>query len=264
MFRRIVSRVIAASAGVQMCAAATALTDKQLAKKPEWYRKDVAALEVSLERLGRHGFNTSPSYVKEAYETLMKYEDLPNAEVQWRLARALVEKAFWTKDVHEQERLLHQAKEYAQKGIKLEGEKRCAGAHKWYAIVLTKLQKLEKKANYYEEIVKHLETAASLDKQDAYTVHLLGVAHYKQGNFAKAIEAFENAEKVRERFSPCNLYYMGASLVEMGKKEEGIKKLIAAYRAHAHNEHEIKSRSRARTMLLHLEVDPAEYEIHPY
>lgn len=45
---------------------------------------------------------------------------------------------------------------------------------------------------------------------------------------------------VKERFSPCNLYYMGAALHAMGKKEEAIKNLIAAYRAHAHNEHELK------------------------
>ncbi|VDN25090.1 unnamed protein product [Cylicostephanus goldi] len=36
MFRRILSRAVAATAGMQVCAAATALSDKELAKKPEW------------------------------------------------------------------------------------------------------------------------------------------------------------------------------------------------------------------------------------
>ncbi|VDM66793.1 unnamed protein product [Strongylus vulgaris] len=203
MFRRILSRAVAVSAGVQLCAAATALSDKELAKKPEchlvveeaerleenlekinqttefnyhamMYRKDVIALEHSLESLGRHGFNTSQSTVEQAYETLKKYEDLKNAEVQWRLARALVEKAFWSRDLNEKMRLLHEAHDMAKQAITLAGDSNCAGAHKWYAIVLHRLEDLDKKADHYTEMVKHLEMAAKFDKEDAYTVHLLG------------------------------------------------------------------------------------------
>ncbi|KIH47520.1 tetratricopeptide repeat protein, partial [Ancylostoma duodenale] len=158
---------------------------------------------------------------------------------------------------------LLQAKDLALKALSLEGENRCAGAHK-YAIILLRLEGVDKEADYSEEILKHLETAADLDKEDAYTVHMLGVAHYKKRNYAEAVASFEKAEKVRERFSPCNLYYMGAAQHAMGKKEEAIKNLIAAYRAHAHNEHEIKARSEARAMLLRLKVKPEDYEIEEY
>ncbi|EPB71535.1 tetratricopeptide repeat protein [Ancylostoma ceylanicum] len=274
MFRRVLCRVAAASAGVQLCAAGVALTDKQLAKKPECslrmrgyllrYRKDVHALVVSLKKLGRHGFNTSPAALNEAYETLKKYEDLSNLDVLWRLARVLTEKAFFCKCPKEKAHLLHEAKEYALKALSLEGENRCAGAHKWYAIILYRLEDVDKKADYSEEVIKHLEMAADLDKEDAYTAHLLGIAHHKKRNYAEAVAAFEKAEKIKARFSPCNLYYMGAALYAMGKKEEAIKNLIAAYRAHAHNEHEIKARSEARGMLLRLKVKPEDYEIEEY
>ncbi|CAJ0591396.1 unnamed protein product [Cylicocyclus nassatus] len=227
------------------------------------YRKDVYALQQSLESLGRHGYNTSPSVVEQAYETLKKYEDLKSAEVQWRLARALVEKAFWMKENKDKLPVLHEAKELAKQAISLGGDS-CAGAHKWYAIILHRLGELDKKANYYDEMVEHLEKAVKLDEDDVYSVHLLGVVHYKHKKYEEALRQFEKAEHVREKFSPCNLYYYGAALLALGRKEEAIKHFIQAYKAHAHNEHEVKARADARTALLHLNVDQALYEIHPY
>ncbi|KAK6755120.1 hypothetical protein RB195_013851 [Necator americanus] len=264
MFRRVLCRVVTASAGVQLCAAGVALTDKQLSKKPEWYRKDVHALVVSLKKLGRHGFNTSPTAISESYETLKKYEDLENVEVLWRLARGLVEKAFFCKCPKEKAQLLHEAKVFAKRALSLEGDKYSAGAHKWYAIILQGLGEIDKKADYSDEIIKHLGMAVNLDEEDAYSVHLLGVAHFLKKNYAEALSAFEKAEKVKENFSPCNLYYMGATLLSLGKKEEAINHLIAAYKAHAHNEREMKARSDARGMLLKLKVKQEDYEIQEY
>ncbi|ETN82376.1 tetratricopeptide repeat protein, partial [Necator americanus] len=245
------------------------------------YRKDVHALVVSLKKLGRHGFNTSPTAISESYETLKKYEDLENVEVLWRLARGLVEKAFFCKCPKEKAQLLHEAKVFAKRALSLEGDKYSAGAHKWYAIILQGLGEIDKKADYSDEIVKHLGMAVNLDEEDAYSVHLLvsrlseylvnsrqdrnaGVAHFLKKNYAEALSAFEKAEKVKENFSPCNLYYMGATLLSLGKKEEAINHLIAAYKAHAHNEREMKARSDARGMLLKLKVKQEDYEIQEY
>lgn len=91
----------------------------------------------------------------------------------------------------------------------------------------------------------------------------------------------------QSKFSTCNLYYIGLTLHATGKKEEAIKGFIEAYKAHAHNEHEIKvcvwrfisqlgyvqcvfqqrrfqARALAKGMLLKLKVDPKEYAIEEY
>ncbi|VDP59072.1 unnamed protein product [Heligmosomoides polygyrus] len=110
MFRTFVTRMAAGAVGVQMCAAGVAVSDKQLSKKPDWYQKDVLALEESIKRLGRHGFNTSPLAVNEAHETLKKYAHISNVEVHWRIARALAEKSFFSKCPQEKLRLLHEVR----------------------------------------------------------------------------------------------------------------------------------------------------------
>ncbi|VDO24555.1 unnamed protein product [Haemonchus placei] len=108
MFRSVIGRIVASAAGVQVCAAGVALTDKQLSRKPDWYQKDVHALEDSLKKLGRHGFNTSPSAVNESYETLKKYAHISNVEIHWRMARALLEKSYFTKCPTERAHLVHE------------------------------------------------------------------------------------------------------------------------------------------------------------
>nr|CDJ85730.1 Regulator of microtubule dynamics protein 1 [Haemonchus contortus] len=135
MFRSVIGRIVASAAGVQVCAAGVALTDKQLSKKPDWYQKDVHALEDSLKKLGRHGFNTSPSAVNESYETLKKYAHISNVEIHWRMARALLEKSYFTKCPTERAHLVHEAKDCAKKALTLESDTPSAGAHKWFYFI---------------------------------------------------------------------------------------------------------------------------------
>ncbi|KAK5975440.1 hypothetical protein GCK32_018362 [Trichostrongylus colubriformis] len=66
-----------------------------------------------------------------------------------------------------------------------------------YAIALSNIEEINPKADHSAEILKHLEKAANIDKEDAYTVHLLGVAHYKKKNYAEALSCFEKAEGIR-------------------------------------------------------------------
>ncbi|KAK6055589.1 tetratricopeptide repeat protein [Cooperia oncophora] len=264
MFRNVIGRIAASAAGVQMCAAGVALTDKQLSKKPEWYRKDVLALEDTLKRMGRHGYNTSPMLVNDAYETLKKYAHISNIEIHWRMARALIEKSYFTKCPTEREHLVHEAKECAKKALSFETEKPCAGAHKWYAIALSAVDELNPKADHSTEIVKHLEIAVSLDQDDAYAAFLLGVAHYKKKNYEEALSHFQKAESIKSNFSTSNLYYMGMAHHSSGNKEEARKCFIASYKLHAHNEHELKSRALAKAMLMKLKVKREEYEVEQY
>ncbi|PIO72793.1 tetratricopeptide repeat protein [Teladorsagia circumcincta] len=264
MFRTVICRIAASAAGVQICAAGVALTDKELAKKPEWYRKDVLALEDSLKKLGRHGFNTSPSAVNNAYETLKKYAHISNVEVHWRMARALLEKSYFTKCPTERAHLVHEAKDCAKKALSFETDKPSAGAHKWYAIALSNLEEIDSKADHSAEILKHLEHAANIDKEDAYTVFLLGVAHYKKKNYSEALTHFQKAETMRKHFSSSNLYYMGMAYHASGNKEEAIKHFIDSYKVRPKNEHELKSRALAKTMLMKLKVNREDYEVEEY
>ncbi|KAJ1350094.1 hypothetical protein KIN20_005810 [Parelaphostrongylus tenuis] len=264
MFRRGVGRVLASAAGVQLCATAMCLSDKELAKKPDWYKKEVIELEESLKRLGRHGYTWSPSALQKSYESLKKFSDFSHVEVLWRLARACVEKAGFSKCPKEKAHLLHEGLDYAKKALSLEGDTQSAGAHKWYAIALLKLQDLEKKADRSADIIKHLEMACNLDRRDAYAAHLLGVSHYEKKNYAEALSFFEKAEQIKERFSIRNLYYIGLVQHATGKKEEAIKTFIAAYRSHPQNECDVDARFQAKTKLMKLKVKPEEYEVEDY
>uniref|UniRef100_A0A0K0CU01 TPR_REGION domain-containing protein n=1 Tax=Angiostrongylus cantonensis TaxID=6313 RepID=A0A0K0CU01_ANGCA len=272
MFRRAVCRVLASAAGVQLCATAVCLTDKELAKKPDWYKKDVLELEESLKRLGRHGFINSPSVLQKSYEALKKFSDFSNVEVQWRLARACVEKAGFTKCHKERAHLLHEAVDYAKKALSLEGDNQNAGAHKWYHLdssilfnfFFFKLQDIERKVDRSADVIKHLEMASKLDKNDAYTVHLLGVTHYNRNNYAEALSLFQKAEQIKEKFSVKNLYYIGLVQQATGKKEEAIKSYIAAYRSPAQNECDLNARFLAKAKLMKLKVKPEDYEVEEY
>ncbi|KAK6019278.1 tetratricopeptide repeat protein [Ostertagia ostertagi] len=298
MFRTVIGRIAASAAGLQVCAAGVALTDKELSKKPEWYRKDVLALEDSLKKLGRHGFNTSQSAVNDAYETLKKYSHISNVEVHWRMARALLEKSYFTKSPTERAHLVHEVcyclivffwscyiltrktsriivrseifrPRIAQRRLypskpKSQAPERTNDCF-MYAIALSNLEEIDPKADHSAEILKHLEHAASIDKEDAYTVFLLGVAHYKKKNYSEALSQFQKAETMRKHFSSSNLYYMGMAYHSSGNKEEAIKHFIASYKVRPKNEHELKSRALAKTkMLLKLKVDQKDYEVEEY
>ncbi|VDM58956.1 unnamed protein product [Angiostrongylus costaricensis] len=219
MFRRAVGRVLASAAGVQFCTTAVCLTDKELAKKPDWYKKDVLELEESLKRLGRHGFTNSPLVLQKSYEALknfLVFTTLFNSKLLM------------------------------------------------YAIALIKLQDIEKKVDRSADIIKHLEMASKLDKNDAYTVHLLGVIHYNKNNYAEALSLFQKAEQIKEKFSVKNLYYIGLVQQATGKKEEAIKSYIAAYRSHAQNECDLNARFLAKAKLMKLKVKPEDYEVEEY
>ncbi|KJH40693.1 tetratricopeptide repeat protein [Dictyocaulus viviparus] len=274
MFRTIVGRAVASAAGLQFCATAICLSDKELSKKPKWYQKDVLELETSLKTLGRRGFTDSPTVLSEAFDTLKKFSDFSNVEVQWRLARACVEKSVFSKCVKEKTNLLHEAVEYAKKAFALDLDNHCAGAHKckgvfkhaifMYAIALSMLQDIDKKADRTADIIKHFELASEIDSNDAYTCHLLGVVHYRKKNYEEALSLFEKAEKIKEKFSVRNLYYMGLTLQDTGKTKEAIRSYIAAYKLRPSSEYDIMARSQAKAKLLKLNVSKEEYEEGKY
>ena len=263
MFRRVaatLSRVAAGAGAVQLGAAAVALTDKELGKKPEWYQAAVRSLEDSLKKLGKYGYIESPGQLAELEEPLQKVAEFHNVDIQWRIARILVEKAELSKCAKEKAHLLHEAKDHVKKALAVEPSSGSAGAHKWYAITLSKLEALEKH-DYSEEILKHLEKATSIDAKDPYALHLLGVAQYNLKDYKNAIASFEKAEKIKAGFSSANLYYLGLAQKGNGNKDQAIKTLKQALETPAKYGNDGKARSQAKAVLIGFGLKSEEYEV---
>lgn len=76
MYRRAASYAAKMAAGVgslQLGAAAVALTDKQLSKKPEWYKNDVLALESSIKLLSTYRYIESEEALDSAEEVFNRF-----------------------------------------------------------------------------------------------------------------------------------------------------------------------------------------------
>jgi len=256
MFRRVLTagaKIAGGLASVQMGAAAVALTDKQLSKKSEWYQNAVRSLEESLKKLSTYAYIESKETLDNAEEILNKVHDVENAEILWRLARVLTEKASLSHNHDEQKKLLHDAIKYAKKAVALGDNS--AGAHKWYAITVAHLLKVEKlpKSSVNElnsEILKHLKKATELDPKDPFAWHLLGVQEFSNKEYKEAIKHFEKAESIKAGFSAANLFYLGETQRQLGKKTEAIETLKKALLLPVKFKNDGKGKSEAKRVLL--------------
>jgi tetratricopeptide (TPR) repeat protein len=265
MFRRAATsfgKVATGLAGVQLgAAAAVALTDKELGKKPEWYQNAVRSLENSLKRLSKKGFIESETCLNDAQDALGRVSDIHNCEIQWRLARVYAEKAALSKCAHEKAHLLHDAKAAAKRALAVEPAKGSAGAHKWYAITIIRLAEIEPKTTNLDDAVKHLEIATKKDPSDPYSFTLLGIQQYNRKDYKEALESFEKAESIKAGFSANNKYYLGAALKANGKKDEAIKTLKEVLHAVPTGEFDGKAKFLAKGLLAQLGLKPEEYEV---
>ncbi|KAI6189544.1 Regulator of microtubule dynamics protein 1 [Aphelenchoides bicaudatus] len=268
MFRRAATTagklLIGAAGSFQMGAAAVALTDKQLSKKPEWYRHNVLSLEESLKKLSTYTWIESEEVLNEAEENLKQYVDSNNPEILWRLARTLTEKASLIKDEHKKAELLHQAVDYAEKAIKYGGKS--AHAFKWYAISACYLRDVDKKAKkcpkLREKINDHLKRATELDKQDPFSLSLLGIHQYHDKNYKEALESFKKAESIKPGFSLTNLSYLGRTQYALGQKSEATESLKKAFNLPIKNKHDGKAKSETKSLLLNkLKQKQEDFEI---
>uniref|UniRef100_A0A914Z819 Regulator of microtubule dynamics protein 1 n=1 Tax=Panagrolaimus superbus TaxID=310955 RepID=A0A914Z819_9BILA len=259
MFRRAFSvgaKLATGIASVQMGAAAVALTDKQLGKKPEYYKNAVLSLESALKHLSTYQFIESEEKLNEAQTILTKVADIENAEILWRLARVLAEKADLTKSADEKKKLLKEAAGYAKKALAIEPSSGCAGAHKWYAIIICQLLHVDTKvpknkiADLKADIKKHLHRATEIDPKDPFAWYLLGRHYFENKDYKEAINHFEKAEGLKSKFSSANLYYLGECQRHLGKKPDAIETLKAAYLLQSKNKHDGKAKSEAKRILL--------------
>jgi tetratricopeptide (TPR) repeat protein len=268
MYRRAAvyaSKMIAGVGSLQLGAAAVALTDKQLGKKPEWYKNSVLSLEHSLKTLSKYSYIESEEVLNHAEESLQRFVDLNDPEILWRLARTFAEKAELIKCPKKKSELLHQAVHLAEKAVVSKASS--AQAHKWLAISNERLiavdKKASKNASLPEKIFNHLKRATELDSNDPFTWHLLGVAQYKKKEYKDAIASFQKAESVKPNFSASNLFYLGDSQRLTGSKAEATETLKKAFNTPSKNKFDGKAKSEAKRILTtKLKQKPEDFEIN--
>jgi tetratricopeptide (TPR) repeat protein len=254
---RSVGKIVVGATSVQLGATAAAVTfdEKKLKKRPEWYKEAVNSLEDTLKKLSRYGFIESEEVLTQAEDRLSRAAETNHPEILWRLGRALIEKAELSHNTKEKVALLREAKKHLQKAVDLEPSQGIAGAHKWLAVALCKLSKLDKdvkkEARVYEEKVqKHLEHATKLDPKDPYAWHLLGVHLFHNKDYKEAAKYLEKAEDTKSNFSAANLYFLGHCLYQNGDKEKAKEVLKKALLLPSKNKLDSKGKSDAKKVLI--------------
>uniref|UniRef100_A0A0K0FK85 Regulator of microtubule dynamics protein 1 (inferred by orthology to a human protein) n=1 Tax=Strongyloides venezuelensis TaxID=75913 RepID=A0A0K0FK85_STRVS len=230
MFRRFLQSAGKLSAGfvsAQVAATAVVLSDKDLLKKPYWYREVVISVEEAVKDLSVKGFIESKGKLAELEDVFQRIKDINHVEILWRYARLLAEKAQFLHSKKEKLELLHEAEKYVKKALEIEPATGVPGLHKWAAIIYTKLGELEKRTDV--DVVKtHFKKAVELDSKDPYAHLLYGMQLFKNKDYKEAVEIFKKAESIKSEFSVANKYYLGAALKELGKKDESIQVLKEA------------------------------------
>jgi tetratricopeptide (TPR) repeat protein len=164
-----------------------------------------------------------------------------DAQLLWRLARALKKMADAQSDKPAKEKLAREAHAAAERSLALSPES--GATHKWYAITLSELGAFlgtgEKIKNSFA-VREHFDRAAELSPEDATSRHLLGVwcfevaklswfeqkaaaaifASPPRSTFEEALTHFELAEKTEPDFYPKNKLLMAQAHARLGRKEE--------------------------------------------
>ena len=164
-----------------------------------------------------------------------------DAQLLWRLARALKKLADAQSEKPAKEKLAREAHAAAERSLALAPE--CGAVHKWYAITLSELGAFlgttDKIKNSFA-VREHFDRAAELCPADATSRHLLGVwcfevaklswfeqkaaaalfASPPRATFEEALAHFELAEKTEPDFYPKNKLLMAQAYARLGRKGE--------------------------------------------
>ncbi|KAJ6663925.1 hypothetical protein lerEdw1_008879 [Lerista edwardsae] len=114
---------------------------------------------------------------EKLYQLLDQHKNSENAEILWRLARALRDLAQLSQTSEEKKKqLTYEALDYAKKA--LEKDPSIFAVHKWYAICISDVGDYEgiktKIANAFI-IKEHFQKAIELNPKDATSLHLMGI-----------------------------------------------------------------------------------------
>lgn len=175
-----------------------------------------------------------------------------DAELLWRLTRALKKLADAEPDKKAKEALMREALSHAEGAIKLSPES--GASNKWYAILLSGVGQFSGTSATIKNsfiVREHFEKACKFDPKDATSRHLLGLWCFEvaklswieqkaaaalfatppTASFEEAIAHFEKAESMEPGFYPKNLLLLAQSYAKLGKKAEAkawLDKCLAA------------------------------------
>ncbi|XP_013924684.1 PREDICTED: regulator of microtubule dynamics protein 1 [Thamnophis sirtalis] len=208
---------------------------------------------------------------EKLYQLLSEHKNSENAQVLWRLARALRDLAQLSQTSAEKKKqLAYEALDYAKKA--LEKDNNCYCVHKWYAICLSDVgdyEGVKSKISSAFVIKEHFQKAIDLNPKDATSLHLMGIWCYTfadmpwyQRNIAailfstppsstyeEALQYFEKAENVEPNFYSKNLLFLGKTYMKLNNKKMALLWLTKARDRLPHTEEDKQVQKEALEIL---------------
>jgi len=157
-----------AAAGATAATAATAAACEE-----RWARR--TASDTALDFAKADALFDAADYASLA-SLLRAMRPQDDAQVMWRLGRALKKLGDAEKDKKAREALVREGLACAERALKLDAS--CGAAHKWYAILLSESGSFTDTSSKIKNsfvVKEHFEQAVSLSPDDATSRHLLGL-----------------------------------------------------------------------------------------
>ncbi|XP_060631548.2 regulator of microtubule dynamics protein 1 isoform X1 [Anolis sagrei] len=208
---------------------------------------------------------------EKLFQLLDQHKNSENAQVLWRLARALRDLAQLSHTPEEKKKqLTYEALEYAKKA--LERDPSCFSVHKWYAICISDVGDYEgiktKIANAFV-IKEHFQKAIDLNPKDATSLHLMGIWCYTfaempwyqrriaavlfstppSSTYEEALRYFQKAEDVEPNFYSKNLLFLGKTYMKLNNKKMALLWLTKAKERVSHTEEDKQVQKEALEIL---------------
>lgn len=235
-------------------------TDEELARRPKWYIEAVHSLERAIHETSRHDYIEKKKILDDAKAILLKFKELNNPEIFWRLSRVYTEQAALLPSGQEKIDLLREAYNYATKAVLYE-KKPIADLHKWYAITTLRIAEFDRKIRKNKAVVvEHLQKALEIDPNDPFSWQLLGIEKLGVKEYKEALRCFEKAEEISPNFSPANHYYLGRAYMLLKEKEKAINEFKTVFKLPMRTELDLRTRIEARKYLGRYGVPSEEYD----
>ncbi|KAH0617589.1 hypothetical protein JD844_016007 [Phrynosoma platyrhinos] len=195
---------------------------------------------------------------------LDQHKNSENAEVLWRLARALRDLAQLSHTPAEKKKkLTYEALDYAKKA--LEKDPSCFSVHKWYAICISDVGDYEgiktKIANAFV-IKDHFQKAIELNPKDATSLHLMGIWCYTfaempwyQRRIAAVLfstppsSTYEEVKSFEPNFYSKNLLFLGKTYLKLNNRKMALLWLMKAKERVSHTEEDKQVQKEAVELL---------------
>ncbi|XP_066480275.1 regulator of microtubule dynamics protein 1 isoform X2 [Tiliqua scincoides] len=208
---------------------------------------------------------------EKLYQLLDQHKNSENAEILWRLARALRDLAQLSHTSAEKKKqLTYEALDYAKKA--LEKDPTIFAVHKWYAICISDVGDYEgiktKIANAFV-IKEHFQKAIELNPKDATSLHLMGIWCYTfaempwyqrkiaavifatppSSTYEEALRYFQKAEDVEPNFYSKNMLFLGKTYMKLNNRKMALLWLTKAKERLVHTEEDMQVQKEAVELL---------------